>query len=62
MILSYICIITTDVRRYDLLCSTYLQFLGPMYVTESARTYVLLHDFTYEIHEKRTGWQPCNIS
>ena len=42
--------------------STYLQYLGPMYVTESARTYVLLHDFTYEIHGKRTGWQPCSIS
>ena len=45
-----------------LLCCTYLQYLGPRYFIENARTYVFLHDFTYEIHEKRTGWQPCIIS
>ena len=45
-----------------LLCSTYLQYLGPTYFIENARTYVFLNDFTYEIHEKRTGWEPCSIS
>ena len=45
-----------------LLCSTFLQYLGPTYFIENARTYVFLHDFKYEIHEKRTGWQPCSIS
>ena len=45
-----------------LLCSTYLQYFGPMYVIQYARTYVFLHDFTYEIHEKRIRWQPCSIS
>ena len=42
-----------------LLCSTYLQYFGPTYFIEYARTYVFLHGFTYEIHEKRTRWQPC---
>ena len=42
--------------------STYLQYLGPTYFIEYARTYVFVHDFTYEIHEKRTGWQPCSMS
>ena len=32
---------------------------GPAYFIEYARTYVFLHDFTYEMHVKRTGWQPC---
>ena len=27
-----------------LLCSTYLQYLGPMYFIENAGTYVFLHD------------------
>ena len=44
-----------------LLCGMYLQYLGPMYFIENARIYVFLHDFTHEIHEKRTGWQPCSI-
>ena len=30
------------------------------YYIEYARTDVFRHDFTYEIREKRTGWQPCN--
>ena len=33
-----------------------------MYSIENARTYVFLHDFMYEIHENRTGWQSCSIS
>ena len=28
----------------------------------STRTYVFLHDFTYETHEKRTGWKLCSIN
>ena len=28
------------------------------YYIEYARTDVFCHDFTYEIREKRTGWQP----
>ena len=33
-----------------LLCSTYLQYLGSTYFMGYARTYVFLHDSTYEIH------------
>ena len=45
-----------------LLCSTYLQYLRSRYFIEYARTYVFLHDFTYETHEKRTGWPLCSIN
>ena len=38
-----------------LLCRTFLQYLGLTYFVENKRTYVFLHDFTYEIHEK------CNL-
>ena len=55
------------VRRYHfyyVVCtySTYGPQLRPMNLIEYARTYVFLHDFTYEIYEKRTGWQPCGIN
>ena len=38
-----------------LLCGTYLQYLVSTYFIEYTRTYVFLHDFTYQI-------QSCSIS
>ena len=37
----------------------YLQYLGPTYFIENARTCVFLYDFTYEIHEKCTFGSPA---
>ena len=50
------------VRRYHFYYVVRTYSIRPMYFIEYARTYVFLHDFTYEIYEKRTGWQPCSIN
>ena len=49
----------TAYRRYYCY-SVVLIVLRAYYFTEYARTYVFHHDFTHEIREKRTGWQPCS--